>query len=517
MTNLDLPSSSQQSKPVGLSARQLQRRYIIALSLIALLTIVSQVIVQFLIADQEHDSRIVNIAGRQRMLSQKITKTSFYIANSDSAEIAEKYRTQLSESLALWERSHKGLQNGDREMGLPDNNSTEIKAQFQKIEPNYIAIVAASNSILASPEDTAGLNSAIKSIQLNEPDFLMGMDTIVFRYDQEAKNKIEVARWLELGLMAITLIVLVLEACFIFAPATNRLRRDMQELVDRELDLERLFSASPTALMMVDMHSFSIIRVNQKLLELSKLPIDEILTKSLTDLLSADYDVNRIFLDKLRGDKTLNEYEVALLDTNQDLIESLVSSRVVSFAGRSVFVLGFTNINELKKAQQSIEYYATYDELTGLVNRRTGLMFLEKSMARAWRESSPLSVIFADLDGLKTANDTFGHAEGDRLIRTAANIMTGLIRSSDFAVRMGGDEFLMILPNCPSENAMRIVENLEHLLSSIKSENPRQSFYTISCGVAAYAVDRHASPDDLVAEADQQMYKTKQARKNLQS
>jgi len=506
---------SKRGKGNGLSARQLHRRYIVALSLIALLTIVSQVIVQFLIADQEHDSRIVNIAGRQRMLSQKITNTSFYIANADNTETTERYRSQLSEALALWQRSHNGLQNGDREMGLPGNNSGEIKALFETIKVNHLAIVAASDSILSSPGDATTLKSATKTIQQNEPDFLLGMDEIVFRYDKEAKNKVEVARWLELGLMLVTLMVLVLEAIFIFAPATRRIRHDMQELTNSKQDLEHLFSASPTALLMVDMQGLAVMRVNQKMLELTRIPLGELLTRTLPEMLSADYDVNRVFMDKLLGDKSLNEFEVALLDTDHDLIESLVSSRVVNFADRHVFVLGFTNINELKKAQQSIEYYATYDELTGLVNRRTGLMFLEKSMARSWRESSPLSIIFADLDGLKMANDTFGHAEGDRLIRAAANIMTGLIRSSDFAVRMGGDEFLIILPNCPTQNAQRIVDNLENLLSSIKHDNPRHSVYTISCGVATYASDQHTTPDELVAEADRKMYQVKNAKKTV--
>ena len=513
MINPEYSSISSRSKSPGLSARQLHRRYIVALSLIALLTIVSQVVVQYLIADQEHDSRIVNIAGRQRMLSQKITKTTFYIANAESVEVAERFRNQLAEALALWQRSHNGLRRGDKEMGLPGNNSAEIKNLFQKIEPHHEAIVSAANSIISSPDKTGALKNAIKLIQQNEPDFLVGMDAIVFRYDKEAKDKVEVARWLELGLMLVTLLVLVLEAFLIFAPATRRIRRDMQLLGEREQDLERLFDSSPTAMIMVDLNRLYVIRANQKAHELTKLSQGDLMRKPLANLLHSDYDANRSFMEKLRGDKVLNEFEIALLDTNYDIIESLVSSRIVQFAGRSVYVLGFTNVNELKRVQQSLEYYATYDELTGLVNRRTGLMFLEKAMARSWRESSPLSIIFADLDGLKKANDTYGHAEGDRLIRAAANIMTGLIRSSDFAVRMGGDEFLMILPNCPSLNAQRIVENLESLLASIKSDSAKHSFYTISCGVATYAPDQHASPDELIADADKKMYRAKKSRK----
>ena len=513
MSITDSHEVSRHTKSAGLSARQLHRRYIVALSLIALLTIVSQVVVQYMIADQQHDSRVVNIAGRQRMLSQKITKASLYIAHTTSPEATDRYRTELREALALWERSHKGLQQGDQEMGLPGNNSNEIRELFRRIDANHQAIVEASRSILSSPDDAGLLKDAIRTIQTNEPIFLTGMDAIVFRYDKEAKDKIKVASWLELGLMAITLLVLVLEALLIFAPATRRIRRDMQELAEREQDLERLFDASPTAMLMLDMGSLTILRANRKILEMTRQNYHGIRQRNLSELLHTAYDANRIFMQKLNGERTLNEFEVALLGTDNDMIESLVSSRVVTFAGQQVYVLGFTNINELKKAQQSLEYYATYDEMTGLVNRRTGLMILEKAMARSWRESSPLSIIYADLDGLKMANDKFGHAEGDRLIRAAANIMTGLVRTSDFAVRLGGDEFLIILPNCNPQNAQRIVENLENLLASIKSDTPRHAVYSISCGVAAYASDRHSTPDDLLAEADKLMYQAKAARK----
>ena len=508
-----IPDTTAKEKPAELSARQLHRRYIVALSLIALLTILSQILVQYLIADQVHDSRVVNIAGRQRMLSQKITKSGFYIVHATSPSSAAHYREQLSQSLLLWQRSHRGLQEGDKEMGLPGNNSEEIKALFQGIEPNHQAMIAAARTILTTAGNETELNKSIDLLRQNEASFLDGMDAIVFRYDHEAKTKVGIARWLELILMCVTLVVLVLEALLIFAPAVRRIRRDVQTLSGNEQDMTRLFDANPNAMLMVRASDLTILRANDKAQLLAK-PEDILQSQSLLEsVLHAHYDVNKNFMEKLRGDKILNEFEVALLDTNHEVIEFLVSSRLIQFNEQQTYVLGFTNINELKKAQQSLEYYATYDELTGLVNRRTGLVFLEKSMALAWRENTPLSIVYADLDGLKAANDKFGHAEGDRLLRAAANIMTGLIRSSDFAVRLGGDEFLIILPNCPEHSAQRVVENLEHLLASIKNDTPHKTVYTISCGIVLFDSARHQSADELLAEADQRMHSVKQAKK----
>lgn len=240
--NPDFMSSARHPQDVSVEARsvrQLARRYIVALSLIALLTIISQAIVQFLIADQEYDSRVVNIAGRQRMLSQKITKTSYYILTAQSAHAASRYRNELDEAVTLWERSQAGLLKGDRETGLPGNNSQAVITLFGSIEPHHAAIVAAARAILSSTESAEALDRNIRTIKEHEAPFLKGMNDIVFRYDEEAKAKVDLGKWLEIALLCITLSVLVLEAVYIFAPATRRIRRDVIELAQRDKELKK--------------------------------------------------------------------------------------------------------------------------------------------------------------------------------------------------------------------------------------------------------------------------------------
>ena len=227
------------SKQAVLSATQLRQRYLVALSLIALLTIVSQGILQFLIADQKFDSRIVNIAGRQRMLSQKITKLSYYIATANSFEAAVPARKELEDTLQLWQRSHNGLLNGDKNLGLPGNNSPAILELFKEIQARYDIILGAAWAILNSSGSPAAISQSLRNIRDNEASFLKGMDAIVFSYDREANEKVAFTQWLEIALMMVTLIVLGLEAILIFAPATRRIQHDMQELADREIELRR--------------------------------------------------------------------------------------------------------------------------------------------------------------------------------------------------------------------------------------------------------------------------------------
>lgn len=309
-------------------------------------------------------------------------------------------------------------------------------------------------------------------------------------------------RWGSIALMIAAFLLLGLLAARIVAPATQRIRRDMEARLRSKRELGYLFSANPTAMLLIETETLTILRANRKLLDLTNLLPEQVVGNLLNSLLDTGFEANRLLLEKLSSDDMPDGLEVALLDTGQAVIEALVSARAIRLDDRPLLALGFTSINELKSAQQSLEYYATYDELTGMVNRRTGLMFLEKAMARSWREKSALSVIHANLDGLKQANEIYGYAEGDRLLRAAASIMTGLIRTSDFGVRLDADEFLIILPNCLPENAVRIAENLERLLAAITAgDDNRQAIYSIRCGIAGYASERHASADDLIREA----------------
>lgn len=498
---------------IRLSARQLRRRYIVALTLIAALTLAAQVLVQFLIASQAHDSRLVNIAGRQRMLSQKITKLSYYVASSASTDEANRYRDELRDALDLWQRSHAGLQYGDDAQGLPGRNSPEILALFAGIEPRFEAIVAAGRELLTAPRNSPALDADVARIRANEGDFLRGMDAIVFRYDEEAKSKVENARQLEIGLAIVTLLVLALEAALIFAPATRRIEHDMRELSNRERDMEQLFAVSPTALLLADRQDLSIVHANQKAAILIGAPLAALAGSNLTDYVDGNHGINRLFLDKIVTGETLNEYEIIILDAQRTVIEALVSVRTINFSGREVLVLGLTDITELKKAQQALEHHATFDEMTGMMNRRTGLMLLEKSMARSRRDGGPLVVCYLDVDGLKTVNDRRGHAAGDWLIRTVAWTIKDAVRGGDSAVRLGGDEMLLVLHDCTEAEADALIDRVQTRLREVEAAEDKGIPLSISHGSLRYAPDRHGSADELVSEADLRMYQAKERRK----
>jgi diguanylate cyclase (GGDEF)-like protein len=106
---------------------------------------------------------------------------------------------------------------------------------------------------------------------------------------------------------------------------------------------------------------------------------------------------------------------------------------------------------------------AALDQLTGLYNRRSGEQRLAEEMSRAQRHGRALTVLLMDLDGLKAVNDKHGHAAGDTVIKSFADRLQKAIRGSDLAVRLGGDEFMAILPECRCEEVNRVLGRIEGL------------------------------------------------------
>src|ERR1700691_4302562 len=107
---------------------------------------------------------------------------------------------------------------------------------------------------------------------------------------------------------------------------------------------------------------------------------------------------------------------------------------------------------------------AALDQLTGLYNRRSGEQRLAEEISRAVRHERPLTVLLIDLDGLKLINDRLGHAAGDLVLKTFSARLRKAIRGSDLAVRLGGDEFMVLLPECRADEVRHVIGRVEGLV-----------------------------------------------------
>jgi len=224
---------------------KLSRLYIIALSTIALSVIISQILVRNHLDTQKSDSTVINIAGRQRMLSQKLTKEIVSLTVSFDESNRTILKKNIKETLFLWNLSHNSLQKGNDSLGLPKKNSRKIKQQFTAINPVFNTIQKASKSIVKKLEinpltSINELSSDIKKITNNEGEFLFIMDKIVNQYDLEADEKVVWLRKLEFSLMVLTLLILLGEFVFIFWPTAKSVKATLSDLLSAEKKAKKM-------------------------------------------------------------------------------------------------------------------------------------------------------------------------------------------------------------------------------------------------------------------------------------
>ncbi|MEI6116431.1 MAG: diguanylate cyclase [Burkholderiales bacterium] len=314
---------------------------------------------------------------------------------------------------------------------------------------------------------------------------------------------------IQAALFIAMLVVLALAVKFVFAPAVSSLNTALQGSGERETDLERLFSASPTALLLIDANSLEIVRSNREAEKLLGTTTDELASLPFIDLLDAGHVTNQSFLEKLIAGDSLSEYEVLLMGTENRSIQALAASCSTTFGGRWVHMLGLTSIDEIKKAQQDLRYYATFDEKTGLVNRKTGLMLLEKEMDRVKRTFIPTTVCFADIVNLKQVNDRHGHQDGDWMIQTLSRAMTDVVRKGDAAIRLDIAEFMLVLHACPLDQAQLLLHRVEKRMAEIAFNDPKLFDMRIRFGLALFDPKHHTGVELVIAAAAQDTYEYK--------
>ncbi|MDX6745388.1 type IV pili methyl-accepting chemotaxis transducer N-terminal domain-containing protein [Polaribacter sp. PL03] len=223
---------------------KLSRLYIVALSTIALSVIISQILVRNHLETQKSDSTVINIAGRQRMLSQKLTKEIVSLLVSSDEKNRILLKNKITATLYLWELSHTSLQKGNDSLGLPKQNSDKIKTKFIAINPVFDTIQKASKGIVEklgnATVSVEELTGDIKKVTNNEGSFLLIMDEIVNQYDLEADEKVVWLRKLELSLMGLTLLILLGELVFIFWPAAKSVKATLSDLLFAEKKAKKM-------------------------------------------------------------------------------------------------------------------------------------------------------------------------------------------------------------------------------------------------------------------------------------
>lgn len=258
-------------------------------------------------------------------------------------------------------------------------------------------------------------------------------------------------------------------------------------------------------------------------------------------------DTNRVILNLIgmnRDDFVGNNIRSMILFEDSDKIMNLISDIILGDSGKSVetrfkkvdggvvtillystslliseedntysILLAGTDITERKEIEKKLTEFASTDAMTEIYNRRMGMELLEKYMSIAERTSQPLTICFVDVNNLKKVNDVYGHNAGDELIKDTAKLLKKGIRDYDILCRMGGDEFLLIFPNCNRFYAQEVWKRIENGFEHVNNSTKRQNAISVSHGFAEYEMGMRI--EYFIEMADNEMYEEKKRKKGL--
>lgn len=187
--------------------------------------------------------------------------------------------------------------------------------------------------------------------------------------------------------------------------------------------------------------------------------------------------------------------------------------------GLQYAIAAFTDITKRKRAERSLQEKeqqaqerALRDDLTGLHNRRGLLHVTDALMKLAVRSERPLSLVYIDLDHMKTINDTYGHAAGDRALTDVARLLEANLRESDFIARIGGDEFCVLMSGGTEDQDRRAIARIEGAVKDHNAAAGRPYELSLSIGLGRFDPAAPCSIEELIGSADAAMYRHKAAK-----
>ena len=227
----------------------------------------------------------------------------------------------------------------------------------------------------------------------------------------------------------------------------------------------------------------------------SSFTVDKLRTTTILVKIGRRWLIQHMHLSQEQTNLSVGEaYPLKELANKNQLLEQMVRERT----------------QELTEALQKIEIIAVTDNLTGIYNRRKFDSVLACEIQRAKRFNKPLAIILGDIDRFKKINDKYGHLVGDEVLKIISRLFTNNLRQLDILARWGGEEFIVLLPETPGIEGIKVAEKLRKLVK--KSRNIYNVSFSMSFGVAEFITDDDV--DSLLKKADLALYRAKGKGRN---
>lgn len=285
---------------------------------------------------------------------------------------------------------------------------------------------------------------------------------------------------------------------------------------ENETILQTLWENSPDAIIIIHPDG-KILRANTKALQFfgmsGRISMDGL--NVFDAILPEDQNRARTNIGRAVMNEELQEAEYKLNTPDGSLLWRSIRTKLLSGPEdeEKKILIVLRDITDQKNMEEHLHSLAVTDDLTGLYNRRGFALAAEQELKHAFRRKEELTLLFFDIDNLKMINDTFGHIEGDKVIKSAAMALRSIFRESDIVARWGGDEFVVLALDVPNGRVPVLLERLEKGLKQYNELNADSYALMFSLGIANYDSEKPFNLSEMVRIADKMMYKDKQEKK----
>lgn len=313
----------------------------------------------------------------------------------------------------------------------------------------------------------------------------------------------------ELTHMLVRLAVWLVSAAFV-RHLVRELRDRNQRVREQEQWYRSLFDHNPDAVFSIDPHG-RFTSVNPEACRLLGVPADQVVGAPFERFLVPEESgpTRSRFLAGLEG--MPQRYDTQIVDSHGRRVDVAIVNVPIVVGQRVTGIYGVAkDVSTVKAMQAALAEQALHDQLTGLANRRLLIRRIEDALADASRAGSPVAVLMLDLDGFKHVNDTFGHGAGDALLVEATARLRRCTRAVDTLARIGGDEFVLLLPGTTADEAVLVAERIHTQLQPPIVVMGHPVALGASVGIAV-TEDGAPSVDQLLRHADDAMYAAKRA------
>jgi diguanylate cyclase (GGDEF)-like protein/hemerythrin-like metal-binding protein len=316
--------------------------------------------------------------------------------------------------------------------------------------------------------------------------------------------------WVEVILLVSACMVIVFQIIFIFRFSEKFFRRACREKERDFQNIVKLFHALNGVHFLVEEQTLQIIMMNQGAEELISNREGSYIGKGIEQLVDFEAIDGCPVIDRIIAENRICNLEIKVQENNENVSRFLLSTVKGKYRGNCVILISLFDETMRKKAEETLKRLAIRDELTGVYNRHFMESMIEEEMERSLRYDYPISILIFDLDYFKRINDTWGHPVGDMVLKQTTELVSQISRKSDYLIRIGGEEFLLIMPHTNIEGAITMADKIRVEIEEYT--HPIVGKYTVSIGVTQRR--KTESFQTIYERADAAMYQAKNEGRN---